>query len=52
MPYAVEASRFASAGYNPQQIQSYYQSISQSKVGQETPDNVVQMPQQRQQVTR
>jgi surface antigen len=52
MPYAVEASRFASAQYNPQQIQSYYQSISQSKVGQETPDNVVQMPQQRQQVTR
>lgn len=53
MPYAVEASRFASAGYKPDQIQNYYQAMAGSKQqAQPTPapkDNVLPMPQQRQQ---
>lgn len=53
MPYAVEASRFASAGYKPEQISAYYQSLGKASQPQpKEADNVVPMPQQRQQGTR
>lgn len=49
MPYAVEASRFASAQYKPDQIQNYYQQMAGAKPAAAPKDNVVPMPQQRQQ---
>jgi surface antigen len=50
MPYAVEASRFASAQYKPEQIQNYYQQMAGAKNQQAAPkNNVVPMPQQREQ---
>jgi hypothetical protein len=46
----VEASRFASAQYKPEQIQNYYQQMAGAKNQQAAPkNNVVPMPQQREQ---